>query len=64
MYRGFTAALLKRMRIESIHSEGYSAVSHLHHVAELTIVSPRSRFIREPRGGVVEIWSRRSTRPH
>src|SRR6185436_18684236 len=37
MYRGFTAALLKRMRIESIHSEGYSfAVESLHHVAELT----------------------------
>lgn len=37
MYRGFTASLLKRMRIESIHSEGYSfAVESLHHVAELT----------------------------
>jgi dolichol-phosphate mannosyltransferase len=37
MYRGFTASLLKRMRIESIQSEGYSfAVESLHHVAELT----------------------------
>jgi 2-polyprenyl-3-methyl-5-hydroxy-6-metoxy-1,4-benzoquinol methylase len=37
MYRGFTARLLGQMRIESIHSEGYSfAVESLHHVAELT----------------------------
>jgi len=37
MYRGFTAGLLRGMRIESIHSEGYSfAVESLHHVAELT----------------------------
>lgn len=37
MYRGFTASLLRRLRIEAIKSEGYSfAVESLHQVAQVT----------------------------